>query len=117
MAYEGSCHCGAVAFTVEGEVPAAAMSCNCSHCRRKGFLLAFVPRGDLTLAAGADEALTEYRFYRHVLAHQFCATCGAQPFAFGQGPDGSEMAAVNLRCVPSVDLDTLSIEQIDGASF
>jgi hypothetical protein len=115
MAYEGSCHCGAVTFTVAGDLPATAMSCNCSHCRRKGFLLAFVPRGDLTLAGA--EALTEYRFHRNVLAHQFCATCGAQPFAFGQGPDGAEMAAVNLRCVPSVDLDGLSIEQVDGASF
>ena len=49
MAYSGSCHCGAVAFTVEGDPPAGAMSCNCSHCRRKGFLLTFVPAAQFTL--------------------------------------------------------------------
>src|SRR3546814_8047518 len=41
MAYQGSCHCGAVSYTVEGDIPDTAMSCNCSHCRRKGFLLTF----------------------------------------------------------------------------
>ena len=36
----GSCHCGAVQFTVDGE-PDQALECNCSHCARKGFLLWF----------------------------------------------------------------------------
>ena len=116
MAYEGSCHCGAVTFEVESELPTKAMSCNCSHCRRKGFLLTFVPGNQFTLKSGED-ALTEYRFYKHVLSHQFCATCGCQPFASGKGPDGSDMTAVNLRCVPDADLDALEIEKVDGANF
>jgi len=33
--YKGSCHCGKVAFEVEGEL-AGAMACNCSICSRKG---------------------------------------------------------------------------------
>lgn len=116
MAYQGSCHCGAVTFEVEGDLPGEAMSCNCSHCRRKGFLLAFVPASAFTLTAG-EEALSEYRFHKQTLAHRFCATCGAQPFAFGRGPDGSEMAAINLRCVPAADLDALEIRRVDGASL
>ena len=103
-------------FTVEGEPPDKAMGCNCSHCRRKGFLLAFVAADDFTLTAGED-ALSEYRFNKHKLAHRFCATCGCQPFATGSGPGDKAMAAVNLRCVPAVDLDALTIEKIDGASF
>lgn len=47
MAYEGSCHCGKVAFRVNEDPPANAVRCNCSHCRRKGFLLSFVPSGSL----------------------------------------------------------------------
>ena len=43
MPYTGSCHCGAVTFTVAADAPTEAMSCNCSHCSRKGFLLTFVP--------------------------------------------------------------------------
>jgi hypothetical protein len=27
------------------------------------------------------------------------------------------MRAVNLRCVPAVDLDKLEIQRVDGASF
>lgn len=116
MAYQGSCHCGAVAFSVAGDLPTNAMSCNCSHCRRKGFLLTFVPAETFTLETG-EEALSEYLFNKHAIAHRFCATCGCQPFGVGTGPDGSAMAAVNLRCVPSVDPEALSIEHIDGASF
>jgi hypothetical protein len=115
MAYSGSCHCGAVAFTVEGDLPAGAMSCNCSHCRRKGFLLTFVPAGQFTLDSGEDSLVT-YTFNKHKIRHRFCATCGAQPFGEGE-QGGQEMRAVNLRCVPDVDLDALSIQKVDGASF
>jgi hypothetical protein len=116
MPFDGSCHCGAVTFTVDADPPTTAISCNCSHCRRKGFLLAFLPADDFTLTAG-DEALTDYLFNKHAITHRFCATCGAQPFAEGKAPDGSEVRAINLRCVPEIDLDTLTIQKVDGASF
>ena len=48
MKYKGSCHCGRVAFEVEGEIK-GAMACNCSICQRKGSLLWFVPRAQLQL--------------------------------------------------------------------
>ncbi len=35
MQYRGSCHCGNVAFEVEGEL-SGAMACNCSICSCKG---------------------------------------------------------------------------------
>lgn len=115
MAYEGSCHCGAVTFRVDADLPGEAMSCNCSHCRRKGFLLTFVPAAQFTLLSGADR-LTDYLFHKHAITHQFCKTCGAQPFAVGKSPDGT-MQAINLRCVPDVNLDALAIQKVDGASF
>ena len=46
--HEGSCHCGRIAFTLEGDVT-EAMDCNCSLCRRRGGLLAFFPREALSL--------------------------------------------------------------------
>ena len=116
MAYSGSCHCGAVAFTVDAEAPTQAMSCNCSHCSRKGFLLTFVPADQFTLDQGED-ALKSYEFYKHNIEHLFCTTCGTQPFAHGKGPNGAEMRAVNLRCVPDIDLDALELQKVDGASF
>jgi hypothetical protein len=115
MSYQGSCHCGAVAFTVEGEIPSEVIECNCSHCRRKGFLLTFVPAGQFTLDSG-ESSLTEYRFNSKKIAHKFCATCGCQAFAEGVGKDGAETRMINLRCVPDADLGALKIKQVDGAS-
>jgi hypothetical protein len=115
MAYSGSCHCGAVAFTVDAEIPTGAMSCNCSHCQRKGFLLTFVPAGQFTLDSGEDQ-LETYTFNKHAIRHRFCRTCGVQ--AFGEGErEGMALRAVNLRCVPEVDINALEIQKVDGARF
>ncbi|MEK7342516.1 MAG: GFA family protein [Pseudomonadota bacterium] len=115
MGYQGSCHCGAVTFTVDADPPTEAMTCNCSHCSRKGFVLTFVPADQFTLKSGADQ-LTDYLFYKHTITHQFCKTCGTEAFALGKSPQG-DMRAINLRCVPSIDLDGLTIQEIDGARF
>ncbi len=114
MAYDGSCHCGAVSFTVEGDAPNQALSCNCSICRRKGMLLAFAPRTSLTLRG--QDALKGYLFNTHKIEHQFCTTCGVETFAFAAAPDGTPSVAINLRCVPVVDIDALEIQRYDGAS-
>jgi hypothetical protein len=114
MAFQGSCHCGAVKFTVDADLPKEALSCNCSICRRKGSLLAFFPVAKFKLEGEA--ALGTYQFNKRHLSHWFCKTCGIHPFAGGTGPDGTEMRAINLRCVPEADLDALKIQNYDGAS-
>ncbi|MGE4430803.1 MAG: GFA family protein [Sphingobium sp.] len=115
MSFEGSCHCGAVRFTVDAPLPASAISCNCSHCRRKGFLLSFFPAEQFRLTGGEDH-LRSYQFNTHNIDHQFCTTCGTEAFAAGKGQDGVETRAINLRCVPGADLDALEIQKVDGAS-
>ena len=111
----GSCHCGAVRYTVEG-TPEQALECNCSHCERKGMLLWFVPRTALAVTEGAGH-LTTYTFNKHAIQHQFCPTCGVQPFGLGKGQDGSEMAAINLRCVDGIDLAAVKRTPFDGAAL
>jgi hypothetical protein len=115
MAFQGSCHCGTVKFTVDADLSKQAMSCNCSICRRKGVLMAFVPAAKLKVDQGED-ALQAYQFNTHRLTHWFCKTCGIHPFGGGIGPDGTEMRAINLRCVPDADLDALTIQKFDGAA-
>ncbi len=114
MSFEGSCHCGAVRFTVDAPPPTSAISCNCSHCRRKGFLLSFFPADQFTLIQG-EESLRSYTFNTHKIEHRFCQACGTEAFACGANPDGSAVRAVNLRCVPSIDLDALERRHFDGA--
>ncbi|HEY4316170.1 MAG TPA: GFA family protein [Herbaspirillum sp.] len=112
MRYEGSCHCGNIAFEVEGDFK-EAIDCNCSLCRRRGGLLAFVPRDQLTLKTPAANVST-YTFNHHSIQHHFCAKCGIAPFGEGAAPGGPPMASINLRCVPAVDLDTLKVTHYNG---
>lgn len=114
MSHRGGCHCGQIAFEVDGEFT-EALSCNCSYCRPQGFLLAFVPRDALRLTT-PDNGLSNYLFNKRQISHYFCGTCGVSPFGEGAGPDGTKMAAVNLRCVPDVDLNALKVTHYDGAS-
>ena len=115
MLYQGSCHCGRIAFEVEAEFT-TGMECNCSMCRRRGGILAFVPRTALTLLT-PEADLSTYHFNKHVIAHHFCAHCGIAPFGEGKGRDGAATAAVNLRCLPDLDLDGVTIQKVDGRSF
>ncbi|HEX7114670.1 MAG TPA: GFA family protein [Steroidobacter sp.] len=115
MRYRGSCHCGKVRFEVEGTVE-QVMECNCSHCSRKGYLLWFLPRENLSVTSGADQ-LGTYTFNKHAIQHHFCPTCGCAPFAFGKDPSGAQKAAVNVRCLEDVQIKNLKIVQVDGRSL
>ena len=84
MKYEGSCHCGNIAFTVEGAFT-EALDCNCSLCRRRGGLLGFVPREKLQLTV-PEENLSTYTFNTHAIKHHFCAKCGIAPFGEATAP-------------------------------
>ena len=115
MIHRGSCHCGRIAYSVEATFD-KVNECNCSHCSRKGYLLAFLPREAVTLSTPM-EAMSTYRFNRHAIEHRFCPQCGCAPIAFGTGPDGSKMAAVNVRCIEGIDLGALERVAVDGRSF
>ncbi|MFS2036485.1 GFA family protein [Polaromonas sp. CT11-55] len=112
MSHQGSCHCGKIAFEVEGE-PASALACNCSMCSRKGSLLWFVPREQLRLLT-PDENASTYLFNKHLIQHRFCPTCGIHPYGEGTAPDGKRMAAVNLRCVQDLDLAAIPVQHFNG---
>jgi hypothetical protein len=114
MIYKGSCHCGQIAFEVEGEL-SQVMECNCSICSRKGSLLWFVARDKLRLLAPENQIST-YTFNKHVIKHRFCPTCGMHPFGEGADPSGNRMAAVNVRCLEGVDLSSLPVQHFDGRS-
>ena len=113
--YEGGCHCGKVRYRATADI-STVMECNCSHCAKKGFLLAFTPIENFELASGED-ALTEYRFNKGAIQHLFCSTCGVQSFARGAMPDGTKMAAINVRCLDEVDIAVLERKPVDGRSF
>lgn len=115
MQYRGSCHCGKVAYEVEGEI-SEAYSCNCSLCTRRGGLLWFAPREKFRLLQGESD-LTTYTFNKNVIQHRFCKHCGIQSFALGTDPRGNEMAAINIRCLEDFEADKVPVQQVNGKAF
>lgn len=112
MALKGSCHCGNVAYQ-SSETPTEAIECNCSMCRRRGSILAFISPDKFTLET-PRKALSTYTWNRHAIKHHFCKVCGCAPFAEGVGPNGP-MVALNLRCA-EIDLAEVKVTPFDGAN-
>lgn len=112
MLYKGSCHCGQVAFEVEGTL-AGAMACNCSICQRKGTLMWFVPRESLRLLT-PDENASTYTFNKNVIKHRFCPRCGMHPYGEGVDPKGNAMAGINIRCLEDLDIENVPVTKYDG---
>ncbi|HEV2898593.1 MAG TPA: GFA family protein [Pseudaminobacter sp.] len=115
MLYKGSCHCGDIAFEVEGEL-SAVVACNCSICSRKGALLWAVPRARLRLT-GSGNGIGTYAFNKHAIEHRFCRICGIHPFAEDAASEGEPSAYVNTRCLEDIDLASVPVIDFDGRSM
>ena len=109
--HRGRCHCGAIAFRVEAPATLRVVDCNCSICRKSGYLHLIVPAARLTLERGA-EAIVTYSFNTGVARHTFCRRCGVKPFYVPRSnPDGY---SVNLRCLDAATVETVMLEAFDG---
>lgn len=112
--FTGSCHCGKVRFQADMSL-ADAGACNCSICRRAGWVVKSIPPAQFTLLAGQD-AETDYQFGNKTAHHPFCTTCGVRTHStWGTGAEMKVM--VNLRCLDGVDAHALDIKLWDGASY
>jgi hypothetical protein len=89
MHLEGSCHCGAVRFSVEAQSPVPFMHCHCSICRKTagsgGFAINLGARS-ATLKIRGGKHLGRYhallrepgkRARRSPAARHFCRECGS----------------------------------------
>lgn len=92
MQLEGSCHCGAVRFTVESHAPQPFLHCYCSICRKVGGGggSAINIMGEAaTLSVTGGDRIVDYRVRRPDLkpgetgtAHRFfCGSCGTALWA------------------------------------
>ncbi len=113
ITYEGGCHCGAVRFRVAVDRHLVE-DCNCSICRKKGFLHLIVPRDRFTLLSNAD-VLSTYTFNTGIAKHTFCHICGIHAFYRPRShPDAID---VNVRCLDGDVLSRFEVRFFDGINW
>lgn len=119
MPITGSCHCGQIAFRIDGEIPRALTRCTCSFCAKRGALVAYYPPQQFSVTADAGDAV--YRWNTRQVAHHFCSGCGIAAWsdspAFGRDGnwDGhTRRIGVNARLFDGYDAEQAPVEVIDG---
>ncbi len=109
--YHGSCHCGAVTFTVDLDL-AQATRCNCSICTKLGWLGALTKPAAFQRLTGEP---TAYPWRTQASRRHFCPTCGTQCYGTGNVPElGGEFVSINVRCLDGVEVDALPVIYWDG---
>jgi hypothetical protein len=108
---QGSCHCGAVKWELDG-VPEGATACNCTVCRRYGALWAYDYEDEGIRVSGPAQAYIRGK----ALSFNFCATCGCVAFWRAQKSDekGRRRIAVNLRLTEPDAVARIPIDHFEG---
>ena len=110
----GGCHCGRVKFEIKIPDKITVHQCNCSICRKSGYLHLIVTANRFMLLEGED-SLVDYRFHTGVARHLFCGTCGIKSFYVPRShPDSF---SVNLNCVDLQDGIKVALEDFDGRNW
>jgi hypothetical protein len=110
MSSKGSCHCGKIAFEVDGK-PDQLMECNCSICARSGFLHWYVEPEQVKLLT-EKRRLATYIWRSATGGQHSCPTCGVA--VIRTSARYPPYVSVNARCLEDVDLARLKIRQFDG---
>jgi hypothetical protein len=123
MPITGRCHCGSVAFEIEGEVPPQLTRCTCSFCSKRGHLYAYYAPAHLRLLTGSAATAT-YRWNTKRIAHLFCPTCGCGILSDSPAfqPDGSwdgktRRLGINARLFDDFDAAAAPVTVIDGKNL
>ena len=111
----GSCHCGALTWTFDGD-PESATACNCTLCRRYGVLWAYDYENERIKVSGPRSSYTRKGKADPALEIVFCPTCGCVACWRGLRleADGRRRIAVNLRLSEPDTVGHLPIDHFDG---
>jgi hypothetical protein len=101
---QGSCHCGAVSFTLT-QVPTEATACHCTQCRKQsGHFFASAKLPKAAVAVSGAEHISWYRSSQKV-RRGFCATCGCWLFWEPVSRDWTAVALGSLDGASGVRLE------------
>ena len=103
------CHCGEVELKIKESEGALNkfLRCNCTLCKKKGYIMTFAPITDVKITTGEDK-LKLYQYHTKVAEHYFCSECGiythhkmrSRPDTFG----------LNVGCID--DIDQFQLENV-----
>ncbi len=114
VVHKGGCHCGRVRFELDAPAEITVSDCNCSICRRTGYLHLIVPKSRFRLLQGED-SLATYTFNTGTAKHLFCKVCGIKSFYVPRShPDGF---SVNARCLDPGTIAKMTVRPFDGANW
>ena len=112
--HRGGCHCGRVRFEVRAPADIVTTRCNCSICKKSGYLHLIVPGKDFRVLQGDDD-LTTYTFNTGTAKHRFCRYCGVKSFYVPRShPDG---ISVNVNCLDPETIRSLEVTSFDGRNW
>ena len=111
----GTCHCGAVHWTLEGD-PGSITVCNCTLCRRYGTLWAYDYENERIHITGPSATYTRHDSEHPSLEIHFCPTCACVLAWRGLRTDeaGRRRMAVNIRLASPEAVAGLAIDRFDG---
>ena len=113
MAHPGSCHCGAVQFSIDAPVTELT-TCDCSLCVKRNALMTKVPEAALTILSGQD-ALELYRWNTEVAKHYFCRHCGI--YVFHRKRAAPDHFGINIFCLDGFDVAAIPVRATEGANM
>jgi hypothetical protein len=111
VSLQGSCHCGKIVITLDGD-PVEATECNCSICRRTGALWTYALSTTVTVSGEGVSYIQGDRS----LEMMHCHTCGVVTHWTSLDPNYQRMG-INLRLFDPALLEKLPRKFVDGASW
>ena len=97
-----TCHCGGVEIQVK--LPETGfeklMRCNCSLCKRRGYIMTPVNPENFKLLKGKN-LLTLYQYHTKVAEHYFCSKCGIH--THNKPRSNPKIYGINIACVEGIN--------------
>ena len=111
---KGKCHCGKIKFQLSCNLT-DLKRCNCSHCRRKGFVMTTAKLDQFKLISG-EENLKIYQWNSKIAKHYFCKKCGVN--THHQRRSKPDEYGVNVGCLEGFNMDWIeNIKYTEGVKF
>ena len=111
---QGMCHCGKIKFQLSCNLT-DLKRCNCSHCRRKGFVMTTAKLDQFKLISG-EENLKIYQWNSKIAKHYFCKNCGIN--THHQRRSKPDEYGVNVGCLEGFNMEWIeNIKYTDGVKF